>query len=817
MFNHFAKPLNKILIFSVLLTNLTKMLKFNILITLFLFPIFALAQASVITGKVIDADSNQALPFVNVVIKNSVQGVVTKEDGSFEIKNLPPGFIRLQASFVGYQTTISPEIEISNARISYIEIKLTPETRNIDEVKIKASPYRTTAQSPLSLRTIGVSEIETAPGANRDISRVLQSFPGVASSVSFRNDIIIRGGGPSENTFFLDDIEIPTINHFSTQGASGGPVGIINADFIREIGYYSGAFPANMSNTLSGGFVFTQKDGNPYKMRLGASVGASEVTATLDGPLSPKTTLLFSARRSYLQLLFSALELPFLPTFNDIQFKLKHKINSTSEIALIGIGAYDDFEINTGIDDPDEQQQAILSSIPENHQRSYSVGVSYKKFHENGHHTLVLSRSYLFNTAYKYLENDESSEDNKILDYESMESSNKFRYENKIHGKQITLNYGAGINWNTYETTTMSMRFYNNMPTAINYETDLSFADWYLFAQANRYFLNNRLLVSLALRSDANNYSSQMNSLLKQISPRFSVNYRLSPSWSANFNTGNYFQLPPLTTLGYRMNNSYVNKNNNIRYISAYHWVGGLKYQPNDRLQFSGEVFWKNYTHYPYSVNERVSMANLGADYGVVGNEEVTSTSKGKAYGFELLLRLNTLKDFHMNASYTFVRSEFDDSNGNYLPSSWDSKHLFVVTATKDLKRNWRIGGKFRFMGGLPYTPYDEEKSSLVEAWNLQGEPYFDLDARNSARLDAFHQLDVRIDKYYYLKNITLKFYLDLQNALNTKSAQQDIFVRKMNENGEFLTVNNGKNYVLKKVKNEDGTIIPTIGIIVEF
>ncbi|MCL3780201.1 TonB-dependent receptor [Prolixibacteraceae bacterium JC049] len=793
------------------------MLRITTLITLLLSISVAFSQNTAIKGKVYDADSNQPLPFVNVVIKGTTLGVISSEDGTFQFTNVSPGFIRLEASFVGYETTISSEIEVSNARTSYIEIKLLPQAQNLKEIKVAASPYRTTAQSPLSLRTIGVSEIETAPGANRDLSRVIQSFPGIASPVSFRNDIIVRGGGPSENAFFLDDIEIPTINHFATQGASGGPVGIINADLVREVSYYSGAFPANISNALSGGFVFTQKDGNPDKMRFGASIGASEVTATLDGPLSKKTTMLFSARRSYLQLLFSALELPFLPTFNDVQFKIKHKINSTSELSLTGIGAYDDLAINTDIKDPDDQQQAILSSIPENHQRSYSIGASYKKYHENGHHTFVISRSYLYNQALKYKENDESSEANKILDYESKEASNKLRYENKIHNQETTFNYGAGLDWNSYNTTTMSNRFYNGVSTPINYKSDLNFMDWYLFAQANRYFANNRLLLSLSLRADANNYSSKMNNLLEQISPRFSASYRITPTWSVNFNTGKYFQLPALTTLGYKVDGKYINKENNIRYISAYHWVGGIKYQPDARLQLSGELFWKNYKHYPFSVNERVSMANLGADYGVVGNETVTSNSEGRAYGFELLLRLNTQKKLYMNASYTFVRSEFDDTKGNYLPSAWDSKHLFVATATKDLKRNWKLGAKFRFMGGLPYTPYDMDKSSLVEAWDLQGEPFLDLNARNSLRLGSFSQLDLRIDKYYYLKNITLKFYLDLQNALSSKSEEQDILVREMDENGQFRTVNNSKNYVLKRVKNEDGNVLPTIGVIVQF
>ena len=98
----------------------------------------------------------------------------------------------------------------------------------IEEIVVKASPFRKSEESPVSLRRIGIEQIEKNPGGNRDISKVIQVLPGVASTPAFRNDLIVRGGGPSENRFYLDGVEIPNLNHFATQGASGGPVGILN-------------------------------------------------------------------------------------------------------------------------------------------------------------------------------------------------------------------------------------------------------------------------------------------------------------------------------------------------------------------------------------------------------------------------------------------------------------------------------------------------------------------------------------------------------------------------------------------------------------
>lgn len=793
------------------------MIKSNIILFLLILPISLMAQKASLKGKVVDAVSNEPLPFVNVVVSGTTTGTITDLDGNFLLNGLNPGFIRIETSFVGYRQTISSEIEVSAANTNFIEIQMEQQKEQIDEVTIKASPFRKTEESPVSLRSIGIGEIEKSPGANRDISKVIQSFPGVQSTPAFRNDIIIRGGGPSESRFYLDGVEVPFINHFATQGASGGPVGVLNADFIREVNYYSGAFPANRGNALSGVLEFNQVDGNSDKLKFQGTLGASEVAATLDGPLGEKTTYVFSARRSYLQFLFDALGLPFLPTFTDTQFKIRTRIDKKNELTFIGLGAYDVSKLNLGIENPDEQQKYILSQLPENNQWNYTVGAVYKHFADNSYYTFVASRSHLNNGATKYLENDDSSEANKILDYSSQEIENKFRFENTTRLEDFKINYGANFDVVTYTNDTKTRRFYNDQVFDINYSTDINLLKWGLFGQVSKNVLNERLSLSLGLRADANNYSRSMNNLFKQISPRFSASYSLTPTWSLNFNTGRYYQLPSFTSLGFKENDVLVNKENNLKYISVNHFIAGLEFRPKSTIQFSLEGFWKGYNHYPYSLKDSISLANKGADFGVVGDEEVISISDGRAYGAEFQARVNSTDGFNLNLSYTLVRSEFGDGTGVYIPSSWDSKHLLTLTTTKDLNKGWRVGGRWRFVGGLPYTPWDLEKSALIEAWDLTGGPYLDYSKLNMLRYKPFHQLDVRVDKSFYLNKVTMKFYVDIQNLYNFQAEQQDIVVRAQDENGNYLTTDNGTKYVLETIKNTTGTVLPTIGIIIEF
>ena len=775
-----------------------------------------LAQQAVLKGRVIESVSNEPMPFVNVIVSGTSIGAVTDDNGNFQLNGLNPGFVRVQASFIGYHSALSSEIEISNAKVAFVEIRMEKSDTQLDEVTVSVSPFRKTEESPVSLKTIGIAEIEKSPGANRDISKVIQSYAGVLSSPSFRNDIIIRGGGPSESRFYLDGVEVPNINHFATQGASGGAVGILNADLIREVNYYSGAFPSDRGNALSGVFEFAQVDGNADKMKFKGSLGASEVSATVDGPLSEKTSFIVSARRSYLKLLFTALKLPFLPTFNDMQFKVRTRFDAKNELTFIGLGAVDQNELNLDIKNPDDQQKYILSQLPVNNQWSYTLGAIYKHFREKSYQTLVVSRSQLSNTATKYLDNNESSPNNKILDYTSQEAENKIRFENNMRMGGFKANLGANIDFAQYSNTTLQKRFYDGNILNVNYDTKLNLIKYGLFGQISHEFLAERLTLSAGFRMDANNYSSGMNNLLKQFSPRVSASYKLTPEWSLNLNSGRYFQLPAYTTLGYQQNNQFVNKDN-LKYISVDHFIGGLEFKPVTTMQFSLEGFLKNYRNYPFSVKDGISLANKGADFGVIGDEEVTSTSKGRAYGAEFQARISSTKGYNLNLSYTLVRSEFQDGNGNYIVSSWDSKQILSLTGSASLKKGWQIGTRFRFVGGLPYTPYDLNRSSLISAWNLTGGPYLDYSQLNSKRFGVFHQLDVRVDKAYYLKKMTLKFYLDIQNLYNFQAQSTDIVVRETDASGNFLTTDNGSRYVLRSVKNPSGTVLPTIGVQVEF
>lgn len=784
-----------------------------------------LGQGGVISGRVSNPINNEPIPFANILVLDTELGTVSDENGNYILENMAPGLYNVRASFVGFRSKTTFEVQVTLAKSVQLDFGLIEEASELGEVLV-SSEFTRSEETPLSVRKLNANEIERYPGGNRDISRVIQSLPGVASTASFRNDIIIRGGAPSENKFYIDEIEVPVINHFATQGSSGGPVGILNVNLIKNVDLITGGFPSNRMNSLSSFFEFQLKEGRRDKMATQLTVGASELTLSNEGPLGDKTTYLISARRSYLQGLFRLIGLPFLPTFNDFQIKTTTKINEKTELTFIGVGAIDDFVLN--FDTPDDETEEdlenrlfLLESLPISSQWNYATGLKLKKFRDNGFWTFVLSRNMLNNRSFKYAKNDESSPDNLLFDYTSQESENKFRAENSVFGKGFTLKYGVNYEFARYLIRDFDRGTLAGQGEIINVNDKSFFNSYGAFVSGSKNYFQDRLLVTGGVRLDGSDFGKTAQNPLNQISPRVSVSYQLKPNLFLTGNTGVYYQKPPYTALGYRNNEGELtNQINDIRFIRSAQVILGIeKVMPEKKRRITAEAFYKGYSNYPSSIRNGIALANLGADFGVIGNEPINSNARGRAYGLELLAQQRLFQNFYGIAAITLVRSEFTNPNTiGYLPSSWDNRFIVSLTAGKRFGKNWEIGGRWRFLGGTPYTPFDLASSSLISNWDLRGQGQFDFDRINGDRLRAFHQLDLRIDKKYFFEKWNLNWYFDIQNAYNFQAEQAPRLVPIRDGSGQLLVrTDDPSRYQLRVVENPAGTVLPTIGLIIEF
>ena len=769
-----------------------------------------------LNGVVLDKNTREPVPFAIVSIWKGNRFTTADSLGRFSLENIPAGVYRIQIDLLGYTQYISEEMMVS-VSANFLRAEIEEESRLLSAatVRPKAIPFRRLPESPLSQRSIGVGEIERNPGSNRDISRVVASLPGVGTvnAGGYRNDVLVRGGGPSENKFFFDGIEIPTVNHFSTQGSSGGPVGIIDADFIREVNFYSGSFPVARGGALSSVLDFRLKDGDPVQNRYKFTVGASEAGFSTNGHLSDKTNYLFSVRRSYLEFLFKAIGLPFLPSFTDAQFKVETRFDNKHELTFLGIAGFDNMSLN---DDSGgkENNEYILAYLPVIQQEVFTLGTVYRYFYGRNSLNLFLSHSYLNNRNTKYRGNDESSPENLSLLYKSVENETKFRLENISRASDFTFTAGFGAELPVYSNDTYQ-KIFLEQPVTVEYESSLSFLKYSLFGNANYTSPNRKFSANLGLRIDANTFSSDMSNPFNQFSPRVSLSYEVMNNLYLNASAGRYYQLPPLTALGYRDRAGNL-MNKEIKYLGSDQVAVGADYRSSEGVQFAVEFFHKWNFNGMYSVNDSIPVEGKGTNYGVVGNEQIASILKGRAYGAEISFRWIYEDKFNLLSSITLFRSQFSDPQRTWTPQAWDNRRLMTVAGGYKLPANFIIGAKFRYSGGSPYTPLDIEKSSLVAAWDASGRAYKDYSRYNSEYLKTFTQLDLRVDKEFYFNKFALKLYLDIQNALNKKYKDADVLVstgRVINPDAPYSQ----QKYEMKRIELEQGIILPTLGITIEF
>ena len=773
---------------------------------LFFTPFIIFSQTDgTLNGYVYDSESEMPLLGANIIIEGLNKGAVSDENGFFEILNINPKTYNLIVSYVGYQSKKIYNTIVKSKGNQTLEIFLIESAEELDEVVLFENPFNKPIETPLSINTFSSVEIESYPGANNDITKVVQSMPGLSPSVGgFRNDLIIRGGAPNETVFYLDGIEIPNINHFSTQGSSGGPRGMINIAFIQDVTLSTSAFGAEYDNPLSGVLQFRQRTGNPNTINGNFRFGASESGISIDGPFSKtaenKTNFIFSARKSYLQFLFKLIGLPIRPDYWDYQWKIDHRIDNYNSLSFVGLGAIDDFTVEAP-DDFDATQQAQLEQVPIIQQNSTTLGVSWtRKFKESkGKFILAISSNKLKNIFTRY--NDNINQDDAYFRNDSHEWETKIRAKTISYINDWKISWGGNLQYSDYYNET------NDLGNNLTYGSKINFLKYGVYSNASRKFFNNKLSFSAGIRADEDTYSKG-SSFIDNLSPRVSKSLTLSKDkklkWNSSF--GIYYKIPTYTSLGFKNGSGvFVNKKN--KYTKSEHIVTGFDYSLGAASKISVEGFVKKYSQYPISVLDGISLANKGADFEVLGNEEIITNGKGETYGLEFLFQQKLFNKFYGIFSYTYFHSKFSALNGEYLPSVWDSRNLISFVGGYKLPRNWEISSRWRFLGETPFVPYNLEES-------LQNYPNMILDYSQLGRekLENFNQLDIRVDKKWNRDAFSFSFYFEILNILAQKVPVPKEYGLARDNHGVIINP-----ISLSEVDIDRSTIIPSFGFSVDF
>lgn len=803
----------------------------------FLLAHAVFSQNGTIVGTAKDKLTQEALIGATIVLEGTQIGGTTDVAGNFSLKNIPPKSYNITINYLGYESETRYNVLITNGNANFLNFELLPASSSLGEVTISENRSIKIAniETPVSIQNLGIEEIKANPGGNFDISKVLGTLPGVGGTPgggSFRNDLLIRGGGPSENVYYLDGVEIPVLNHFSTQGAAGGPTGMLNVSFIEDATLISSAFPAKYDNPLSSVLQFRQRDGNPERFQGNFRVSGSETALTTEGPIGSKTTFLASARRSYLQFLFAAIGLPIRPNYWDFQYKITHKFNAKTTLTSIGLGAIDEFTF-AAPDDATPENLYVLSSNPAINQWNYTQGFTLKRLTDKGFWNLTFSRNMYDNRLDQFSDNfdgKQKDEAKRILKLNSQEIENKLRFDHNLIVGAWKLAYGGGGQYVKYNNATFArirpeIRDSNGIvlqPALVsNFTTDIGFAKYGFFGQASRNLLHDKLGISFGLRADGNTFTDTGNEFWRTLSPRLSASYAVAPRWKINASAGRYFKIAPYTALGFKDENG-IFSNKSLPYLRTDHLTGGLEFLPTRTLRFTVEGFYKKYADYPVSARTGISLANQGADFGIIGNEQLRGGGDGKAYGFEFFMQQKLTRGFFFVGSYTLFWSKFSGTDGRLIASAWDNRHLVSLTAGKKWSKNWELGLKYRLQGGVPYTPLDLVASQRNYA--TVGREILDYSQLNALRLTKFNQLDLRIDKKWNFRKTTLDLFLDIQNLTLAKTPSYPTFtLRRKADNSGFETTDgkalaaDGSNGIPVIITGDDASVLPTIGFIVEF
>jgi len=796
-------------------------------------------NTGVLSGVILDKSLQKPISGVSIQVISGKLGAISDSSGKFRITGIKSGAYSFSFSILGFNTLNKFNVAITSGNENNLVIEMEPAVTNLTDVTVSStnrnkSAKAATLETPLSVQRLTTEEIKSNPGGNFDISKVVEALPGVggtAATAGFRNDIIVRGGAPNENVFYLDGIEIPVINHFATQGSAGGPAGILNVSFIEEVKLSSSAFDAKYDNALSSVFEFKQKRGNTNRLQGNIRLSATEIAATFDGPLSKdkRTTFLASARRSYLQLLFQAIDLPIRPNYWDFQYKISHQINKKTSISFLGVGAIDEFSFAAPKKTTPEKLYT-LNSGPSVNQWNYTVGASIKRLINNGFWNLALSRNEFDNLLEKYENNLGPVKGLRTLNFRSRETENKLRFDVNKTYNGWKISYGAVAQYVSQTNATQQLiktATTDNSgniisPSVINnFSGKISMGRFGGFGQVGKRFMNNHFGVSAGLRFDQNTFTTTGMNPLKTLSPRVALSYVLSDKWTINATVGSYTKILPYTALGFKNNvGNFVNKD--ADYTRSNHYVAGVEFLPSSATRFTFETFYKQYNNVPISVRNGISLSNQGADFSVLGNEDITTNGKGRSYGFEFFAQQKLTKRFFGVLSYTYFNSQYTNQNTRYVASSWDNRHLLSIIWGYKFNRNWELGLKFRFQGGVPYTPFDLVASRAN--YLTLGTGVLDFNQVNNQRLNNFNSGDVRIDKKWYFKRITLDLFLDVTNFYLAKGTAPDDYTFKRNaDNTAFLTTNgspiqqNGSNAIPLLLRNNDANVTPTFGFIIEF
>jgi hypothetical protein len=766
------------------MTTERKTLTYIFLLTLAIVGL-TLAQTKQISGslrgRVTLAGTQEPVAYLNVVVVGTGYGTMTNEQGQLSITGLPPGTYEVKISGIGYAAITKKNIVISAFQTTTMAIQVDQEPVQFAEVQASANVKRVDPARPVSTQRLSSLELQSTVGGFDDVFRSISILPGIAPASIERNDLIVRGGAPSENLFIVDNIEVPTLNHFSTQGSGGGSSSVIALDFIDRVTFSSGGFGVQHGDRLSSVTSLALREGDREHHTIKATVSATEFGASLEGPISSKASYLFSARKSYLELVFKAYDLGYGPDFMDALAKVSVHLGSSDKIDLLAVAKRDKMHLFNDT----ESHRADNADVVFGDQNSVVSGITWKHFSEDVSTFLTVDNTY---DNYRYFQlnadqtpnfNDDSYENETSLSFDAMATlSEATDLSAGVKGKFIMFRDRLHL-----QSAPWFLQL-NHDVSDIRRSIDTIAEKFAAYVQISQTI--GGVVINAGIRAEYFNLIA--DGLV--YSPRLSAIYHLSPITDVTGNIGRYYQSPAYKWMA----NSF---NRNLLHSGADQIVLGIVHHLSEEWKVNLEGYSKTYFDYPISIEVPViTMFNAGSgtfDFKDFGLDSLASRGSGISRGIELFVQkraADSLLSGSLSVSYS--RTEFTPLDGISRPADHDIRWIVNLSLDCLVASDFEIGTRFRLYSGHPYLRPD------IAAFGTMAEYYKEY---NASRVGWNHSLDLRITRRWRLSSMAIEAFLDVQNVYNRRPLDTPHFDYNTSEYTDVKVVR----------------ILPSIGLMVKF
>lgn len=742
------------------------------------------AATGAIGGTVTNAGAQPAAD-VEVCVETIDRCTSTDEAGRFGFQNLRTGSYVLRFRAPEALELSSELVEVRAGIEVQVEAALPLADALQQTVTVTAPAFVAAEEVKNSGYLVQGTEVFKSAGTLQDVSRYVTSLPGVAGgSADFRNDIIVRGGSPLENLFVVDNVEIPNINNFANFASAGGTSSLIDPLLIQDVTFLTGGYPAPYINRASSVLQMAQREGARDQFRARVTAGFPGAGAVLEGPISKgKGSWLVSARRSFIDLVTDDTGIGGVPAFYSFTGKAVYDLTPQDRLWAVSIGGIDD--IRLGITDDIDPEEG-LSTLDINYTGwRNATGLNWQHlFGASGVGLLGITHSHasLDQSVRDILRSGLPIETTPVSD---LIAASPFVYQEDSREDETTIKYDhtayvGGLGklqaGGSFKLFNLSYRVaspfgYDGPFTQVADVNPIDLREDPATAQSSAYLqdtidLTGRLNITLGSRIDHYELFGAT-----RFSPRAGASFRLTDRLSLRGSYGQYFQQPPfLFALAFQQNRDLVP-------IRADHYVAGASYAASSTLRFTVEGYRKNYKDYPVALQfPQLSFANVGDTFDVRDIlYPMTSAGRGDSQGVELFVEKKFSSKWFGQSNLAFQKTRHAGLDGVRRPGAFDYPVIFNLVGGYRLSRKWEFATRFAYLGGRPFTPFNEQLSMD------QRRGIFDLERVNAERAPDYYRLDVRFDRTFTVRDKPLLLYLGFQSVTNRNNFNGIEWSRRLN------------------------------------